>query len=240
MVTFPGGLQAAAVIFDFDGVIVDTEPLHYKAFKQILIPYGLGFSWEQYIETYMGFDDRDAFTQAFNTKNIDLSHDELTRLISAKAAIFQDVIRSGVTPYPGVIDLIKTLQSAKTPLAICSGALRSDIMPILEMLNISDCFGIIVSADEVAKSKPDPECYRLAFERLSSQWPVSVLLPAQTIAIEDTPAGISAALNAGIQVIAVTNSYQRHYLSDATFIVESLEELVSGSLELNRFIVDDK
>ena len=230
MVTFPGGLQAAAVIFDFDGVIVDTEPLHYKAFKQILIPYGLGFSWEQYIETYLGFDDRDAFTQAFNTKNIDLSHDELTQLISAKAAIFQDVIRSGVTPYPGVIDLIKTLHSAKTPLAICSGALRSDIMPILKMLNISDCFGIIVSADEVAKSKPDPECYRLAFERLSSQWPLSVLLPAQTLAIEDTPAGISAALNAGIQVIAVTNSYQRHYLSDATFIVESLEVLVPWNI----------
>lgn len=225
--TFPGGLQATAVIFDFDGVIVDTEPLHYKAFKQILIPHGLGFSWEQYIETYMGFDDRDAFVQAFNTKNKQLSHDELTQLISAKAAIFQDVIRSGVTPYPGVIDLIKTLHSAKTPLAICSGALRSDIMPILKMLNISDCFGIIVSADEVAKSKPDPECYRLAFERLSSQWPLSILLPAQTLAIEDTPAGISAALNAGIQVIAVTNSYQRHYLSDATFIVESLEQLVS-------------
>jgi beta-phosphoglucomutase len=227
MVIFPGGLQAAAIIFDFDGVIVDTEPLHYKAFKQILIPHGLGFSWEQYIETYMGFDDRDAFVQAFNTKNIQLSHDELTQLISAKAAIFQDVIRSGVTPYPGVIDLIKTLHSAKTPLAICSGALRSDIMPILKMLNISDCFGIIVSADEVAKSKPDPECYRLAFERLSARWPLSVLLPAQTLAIEDTPAGISAALNAGIQVIAVTNSYQRHYLSDATFIVESLEQLVS-------------
>ncbi|MFA7060640.1 MAG: HAD family phosphatase [Pedobacter sp.] len=240
MVIFPGGLQAAAVIFDFDGVIVDTEPLHYKAFKQILIPHGLGFSWEQYIETYMGFDDRDAFVQAFNTKNIQLSHDELTQLISAKAAIFQDVIRSGVTPYPGVIDLIKTLHSANTPLAICSGALRSDIMPILKMLNISDCFGIIVSADEVAKSKPDPECYRLAFERLSARWPLSVLLAAQTLAIEDTPAGISAALNAGIQVIAVTNSYQRQYLSDATFIVESLEQLVSGNLELNKFIVDDK
>lgn len=233
---FPGGLQAEAVIFDFDGVIVDTEPLHYKAFQQILIPHGLGFSWEQYIETYMGFDDRDAFVEAFNTKGKQLSHDELTQLIAAKADIFQNVIRSGVTPYPGVIDLINTLHRAKTPLAICSGALQSDIMPILEMLNISDCFSIVVSADEVAKSKPDPECYRLAFERLSAHWPLSVLLPAQALAIEDTPAGISAASNAGLQVIAVTNSYQRNYLSDATFIVESLEQLVSCHI-VDNFII---
>ena len=226
MVIFPGGLRAEAVIFDFDGVIVDTEPLHYKAFQQILIPRGLGFSWEQYVETYMGFDDRDAFAEAFQANGKQLSHHELTQLVAAKAEIFLDIIRSGVTPYPGVIDLIKSLHAANAPLAICSGALRSDIMPILEMLNISDCFSIIVSADEVAKSKPDPECYRLAFERLVDQWPLPDLLPAQAVAIEDTPAGISSASKAGLQVIAVTNSYDRSHLSDATLIVESLEQLV--------------
>ena len=225
---FPGGLQAEAIIFDFDGVIVDTEPLHYKAFQQILIPQGLGFSWEQYIDTYMGFDDRDAFVEAFKTKGKLLSHEELIGLISDKAEIFQKVIQGGVTAYPGVIDLIRNLFSAKIPLAICSGALQSDIQPILEMLKISDCFSFVISADEVAKSKPDPECYCLAFEKIKNQWsPQSVLLPAQAIAIEDTPAGISAASNAGLQVIAVTNSYQRKYLTDATFIVESLEQLVS-------------
>ena len=227
MVIFPGGLQAEAVIFDFDGVIVDTEPLHYKAFQQILNPQGLGFSWEQYIDTYMGFDDRDAFVEAFKTKGKLLSHEELTGLISDKAEIFQKVIQGGVTPYPGVINLIRNLFSAKIPLSICSGALQSDIQPILEMLNISDCFSFVISADEVAKSKPDPECYCLAFEKMKDQWPQSILLPAQAIAIEDTPAGISAASNAGLQVIAVTNSYQRNLLSEATFIVESLEQLVS-------------
>ncbi|OGR24863.1 MAG: HAD family hydrolase [Desulfuromonadales bacterium GWD2_54_10] len=226
MVIFPGGIQANAVIFDFDGVIVDTEPLHYKAFQQILLPLGLGFSWELYLETYMGFDDRDAFMEAFKSKGQQLSHDELIQLIATKAAIFQEVIRAGVTPYPGVIDLIKTLHSTNTPLAICSGALHSDIMPILEMLDISVYFGIVVTAEEVVKSKPDPECYRLAFERVSAHWPL-VTLPAQAIAIEDTPAGITAASKAGLQVIAVTNSYQRNFLSDATITVESLEQLVA-------------
>ena len=61
MVVFPVGLQADAVIFDFDGVIVDTEPLHHRAFQRILEPLGLGFSWQEYVDTYMGFDDRDAF-----------------------------------------------------------------------------------------------------------------------------------------------------------------------------------
>lgn len=224
---FPGGAQAEAVIFDFDGVIVDTEPLHYKAFQQILTPYGLGFSWKQYIKIYMGFDDRDAFVQVFNTKGKQLSHDELTQLIAAKADIFQNVIRGGVTPYPGVIDLIRKLHRAKIPLAICSGALQSDIMPILEMLKISDCFDIVVSADEVSKSKPDPESYSLAFERLSANLTMSVLQPALTLAIEDTPAGISSASDAGLQVIAVTNSYHQNCLSDATFIVETLEQLLS-------------
>ena len=236
MVIFPGGLHAEAVIFDFDGVIVDTEPLHYKAFQQVLIPHGLGFSWEQYVDTYMGFDDRDAFVEAFSTKGKQINHEELTQLIAAKAFVFNNIIRSGVTPYPGVIDLIKTLHNAKTPLAICSGALQSDIMPILGMLNISDCFGLVVSADDVDKSKPDPECYRLAFEKLSAHWPMSVLLPAQAVAIEDTPAGISAASNAGLQVIAVTNSYQRNYLSDACFIVDSLEHLANFKIVDNNIL----
>lgn len=228
---FPGVLRAEAVIFDFDGVIVDTEPLHYKAFQQILAPMGLGFSWEQYIETYMGFDDRDAFVEAFKAKGRQLGHDELAQLVATKADIFLEVIRSGVTPYPGVIELIRKLHHADTPLAICSGALRSDIMPILEMLKISDCFSIIVTADEVAKSKPDPECYRVAFERVSAHWPGSLQAPAQALAIEDTPAGIAAATRAGLQVIAVTNSYHGDHLSAADLIVESLEQL-SESLSL--------
>lgn len=232
--TFPGGLQGDAVIFDFDGVIVDTEPLHYRAFQRILEPLDLGFTWEQYVETYMGFDDRDAFAEAFNTKGQQISHEELTRLITSKALIFQEVIRDGVTPYPGVVELITALHSAGVPLAICSGALHSDIMPILEMLNISDCFGIVISADDVAKSKPDPECYRLAYEKLSARCSWAAITQSSTIAIEDTPAGIAAAKGACLQVVAVTNSYPRERISEAALIVSSLDELVDFHLTQHR------
>lgn len=222
MVEFSGGIRAEAVIFDFDGVIVDTEPLHFAALQRLLEPLGLGFSWEQYVETYMGFDDRDAFIEAYKTRRTGLSARELQSCIDRKADIFQEIIRDGIIAYPGVVDLIRSIHASQTPLAICSGALRSDITPILEMLGISDCFDIVVTAEDVAKSKPDPECYRLAHARLNDFRRLN-LTPVNVLAIEDTPAGIAAAKGAGLSVIAVTNSYPATHLSQADHIVDTFD-----------------
>jgi beta-phosphoglucomutase len=219
MVKFSEGVQAEAVIFDFDGVIVDTEPLHYEAFQRILAPLGLGFSWEQYCETYMGFDDRDAFIEAFKANGTVLSAETLQSYIDRKAGLFQEIIRSGIRAYPGVVDLIRSIRANRLPLAICSGALLSDIVPILDTLGIADCFDLIVTAEDVARSKPDPECYRLAHARLNEFRSLD-LASGQVLAIEDTPAGIAAAKGAGLLVVAVTNSYPRTHLSQADHIVE--------------------
>lgn len=225
MIVFPNGIRAEAVIFDFDGVIVDTEPLHYAAFQRVLEPLGLHFTWEEYVEVYIGFDDRDAFRHAFSLKGTTLSREELQRLIEQKAAFFEEVIGAGVCAYPGVLDLISHLHANRFPLAICSGALRSDIDPILAMLGISDYFDVIVTADDVAASKPDPECYQMAFQRLQSAHH-NCFSKEATIAIEDTPAGISAAKAAGLMVCAVTNSYPAARLDQATFVTESLTLLL--------------
>lgn len=214
-----------AVIFDFDGVIVDTEPLHYAAFQRTLEPLGLHFTWEEYIETYIGFDDRDAFKHAFAIKGTILERDRLQSLIGEKATFFEEVIKSGVSAYPGVLELIFHLKEQKIPLAICSGALKSDIAPILDMLGIADCFDVIVTADDVAASKPDPECYSLAFQKLRSAHHNS-FSQETTIAIEDTPAGITAAKGAGLMVCGVTNSYPAHRLDQATFVTDSLSLLL--------------
>jgi beta-phosphoglucomutase len=222
MVELLEGLLAEAVIFDFDGVIVDTEPLHYAAFQRLLEPLGLGFSWEQYVETYMGFDDRDAFIEAFKADGPGLTAAKLQSFIDRKADLFQEIIRDGISAYPGVVDLVRSIRASRTPLAICSGALRSDITPILETLGITDCFDLIVTAEDVARSKPDPECYRLAHARLN-QFRSLNLAPAQVLAFEDTPAGISAAKGAGLRVIAVTNSYPASHLSEADSIVATLD-----------------
>ncbi len=209
-----------AVIFDFDGIIVDTEPLHYKAFQEMLVPLGLGYSWEEYMELYIGFDDRDAFREAFRVHGRMLSEDELKELIRGKAAAFLDIVSGGVAAYPGVVELIRSI-SGTLPLALCSGALKSDIEPILKQLGLTDAFDVKVTADEVAASKPDPESYRLAVQRLRERFPGKVDAAA-SIAVEDTPAGITSATGAGLKVLAVTNSYPREKLSGASRVVNSL------------------
>ena len=228
MVNFSNRIMAKAVIFDFDGVIVDTEPLHYKSFQMILEPIGLGFSWQDYVETYMGFDDRDAFIEAFASAGKELRSDEMNVLIQQKAILFRKVIQDGVVAYPGVVELIRRLHSEKIPLAISSGALKSDIDPILVILGIEQCFDIIVTADDVTRSKPSPESYQLAFDRLSSLHENS-FEKSSTVAIEDTPAGILSARAAGLHVIAVSNSYSPEKLSDATMVTSTLENLLEVS-----------
>jgi len=214
-----------AVIFDFDGVIVDTEPLHFEAFRKVLEPLGLGFPWTEYVETYMGFDDRDAFREAFRSRGRALDDVRLAQLVDAKSLVFQDIIRDGVKAYPGAVPLIRSLHASGMPLAICSGALRSDIAPILAHLGVAPCFPHVVTADDVRKSKPDPACYTLAYQRLSLANPARVATPSNCLAIEDTPAGIRAAKRAGLRVLAVTNSYGGEELAGADSVIGSLEDV---------------
>lgn len=210
-----------AVIFDFDGIIVDSEPLHYHAFQKLLQPVGAGFSWEQYVELYMGFDDRDAFAEAYRAAGLPLHEAGLNELIAAKAAVFQEVIAGGVTPYPGVLELLGSLRG-KVPLALCSGALRSDIEPVLQQLSLDNIFDCMVTAEEVSTSKPDPASYLLALQRLQNTFADRLITPGETVAIEDTPAGIISALGAGLQVLAVSNSYPASRLTGAGRVVSSL------------------
>ena len=212
-----------AVIFDFDGIIVDSEPLHFNAFNEVLEPLEKSFTWEEYSKTYIGFDDRDAFRTAFKKEG--LCAKELNRLIREKASAFQTQVHNGkATPLPGAVDLIKSLPP-NLPIALCSGALKEDIDPILKQLGIEGYFDVIVTADDTARSKPDPAPYRLALEKLG------ISTPAFVVAIEDTPAGILSAKKNGLKVLAVTNSYDRDYLLDADSITDTLEKTTRLSLE---------
>ncbi|QHI69305.1 HAD family hydrolase [Tichowtungia aerotolerans] len=207
----------SAVIFDFDGVIVDSERLHWAAFNAVMEPRGKTIEWPEYLETYIGFDDRDAFRCAFPN----LGKDELPQLIQAKAAAFQELLNDGgAAALPGSVELIQHL-SGTIPIAICSGALKEDIFPIIGKLGVADAFDQIVTADDTHISKPDPAPYLLAKERLRV---------ASGIAIEDTPAGIASAKGAGLKVLAVTNSYPKELLKDADVIVDTLDGLTGERL----------
>lgn len=218
-----------AVIFDFDGVIVDTELLHYQAFQEVLAPEGLGFSWEEYLEVYIGFDDRDAFRECFRRAERALEPAHMQGLIERKANVFRDVVeQKGIVPYPGVVRLADTLR-AEVPLALCSGALRSDILPILDEVGLSGHFAVVVTAEDVTRSKPDPEAYAhaLAELRRACDPPPEA---SGVLAVEDTPAGIEAARGANLAVLAVTNSYPADRLGRASKIVDTLEGLGMADL----------
>jgi beta-phosphoglucomutase len=125
-----------AVIFDFDGIIVNTEPVHYWAYQEIFVPLGLGFSWEEYVSRYIGFDDREIFKRVFSANDHELENEVLEQLMSRKTTAFRRLAGSGIKPHPGVVELIRAL-SGYLPLALCSGAVRSEIAPILEHLDLS-------------------------------------------------------------------------------------------------------
>ncbi|HMP74430.1 MAG TPA: HAD family phosphatase [Kiritimatiellia bacterium] len=219
-----------ALIFDFDGIIVNTEPLHHRAFQKIFAPLGLDVSWDEYLSDYIGFDDRDAVRERFRSAGRELDADTHSRLIADKAKAFLEVIEEApAADFPGVVDLIRAA-SKRLPVALCSGAVMSDIRPFLRRLDLESCFQTVVTAEDVAASKPDPMSYRLALAKLQMKHPQLGLAPENTLAIEDTPAGIASARGAGLKVIAVTNSYPAISLGDAHAVVTSLEGQTLASL----------
>jgi beta-phosphoglucomutase len=206
----------SALIFDFDGVIVNTEPIHHRAFQMVLEPEKMVFPWEDYVSMYIGFDDRAAFRARYKNSGKKLDERKLAELLAKKAATFQKLVQvAGVKPYDGVVELIARAREKHVPVALCSGALQSDILPVLKSIGLSDAFSFIVTADDVAESKPDPTCYRIVVSKLGIE-------ARAGLAIEDTPAGIQSAKGAGLKVVAVTNSHGRQKLFGADRIVNSL------------------
>ncbi len=212
-----------AVIFDFDGVIVETEPLHHQSFCQVVEPDGLSCDWAEYVRVYIGFDDRDLFREAYRRADRELSDQRLQELVDAKAQAFIKLTSAGVRHYKGVPEMVRQVAS-RYPVAICSGALRSDIDPLLDHLDLSSLFPVRVTAEDVSASKPDPACYRLVVERVAAALGCE-LAPAACVAIEDTPTGIQAAVGAGLRAWAVTHTHGRDELGEADHIFDSLPEI---------------
>ena len=216
-------LELQAVIFDCDGILVNTEPLHYRAFQEVLAPFGLVHDFEYYLDHFIGFDDRETFVHAFEQAGIELEATTLEKLIESKSTVLRELIGQGVPSFPGVVELVTELMDRGIPMAVASGALRHEVEAFIASLGLRKAFCVIVAADDVARSKPDPETYRLALERLALvEGPLD---PMNCVAVEDTPAGISSAKAAMLPVIAVTNSFSESELSEADKIVRSLADL---------------
>src|ERR1700754_3745664 len=156
-----------AIIFDCDRVIADSEPLHMGTLQQVLAEEGMTLTEEIYYRDYLAFDDRNAFTRAFGDHSRPLSGVKLGEMIARKAARLEPVMRTHLRIFPGVAGVIRRA-SATYPLAVASGALRHEIELILQQAGVRDCFQTVVSAEDVARGKPDPEAFRRAYAALNT------------------------------------------------------------------------
>lgn len=227
-----------AIIFDFDGVIVDSEPLHYQAFVLTGKALGFDFSYEHYLTQFLGFDDREGFkhmlAQAIEggaTPDIDDVEATVSELVAKKRVVFEALAASQTVAVPGTLDLVDAAHQAGLPIAIASGALHADIEQQLAILGRRHCFEVIVAADDVERSKPDPATYRLAFEKLAAQHPDAGLAPSTTLAIEDTSAGLTSAQGAGLQTLALTTTGPAESVAIADRVIEHLEGVTLGTLD---------
>ncbi len=217
-----------AVLFDFNGVIINDEPLHQKLLEQLLIEENLRPKPEEYWEVCVGRSDRACLRELLGRRGRVLTEQSLDALVARKSRAYQKQLAAieKLPIYPGLSDLIFQLRSAQLKMAIVSGAVRSEIELVLDRIAIASHFSVIVAGDEIPTSKPEPEGYLLAVERLNQNHPELKLKPFECLAIEDTFAGIEAAKRAGIPVVGVANTYPFHMMQrHANWAVDYLSEL---------------
>lgn len=192
-----------AILFDFNGVLVDDEALHLAGFNAVLGPLGVHLSVADYEARYIGFDDRGALTAALGDRGLPAPAELIARLIATKARWYAARAPTELRIFPGAAALL-TACAARVPVAIVSGALRAEIELALGLMGARAAVRCIVAAEDVSACKPDPAGYLAALAALRGHG--VTLAPARTVAVEDTPAGVRAALAAGLRVVGVAQS----------------------------------
>jgi beta-phosphoglucomutase len=211
----------AAILFDFDGVIVHSEPLHFEAFRAVAAEEKIDLTEEEYYRDLIGFDDRGAFRHLFAKHERPLDPKTMLRILTRKTEAVRTMIEDRkYSALPGVEEFVRGLWRSY-PLAICSGALREEIEAMLEGVNLRDCFTVIVAAEDVTIGKPDPQGYLLAAKQLGAQHGKS-FEPADCLIIEDAPTVVSSVRQVGFPVLAVATSYPAAKLAEANYVVSSL------------------
>ena len=215
-----------AIIFDFDGVIVDSEGLIFNLTREMAAQEGWTVSEEEYYRDYLALDDRGLLEHLFQTHGKPLSHERRDELIDWKFRAYQAIIREGLPPIAGADAFVREC-AARYPLAIASGSLRVEIEHLLIKMNLRECFQVLATADDCLQSKPDPEVYRLAVKRLSSlpAFANEPLLASDCLAIEDAPLGVVAAQRAGLRCLALTHSRPAEELRHADWVAKEFAEV---------------
>ena len=207
-----------AAVFDFDGVIVDSEPLHFRSLRDALRGEGVEITEEDYLEHLLAYDDREAIRLALEHHGERADPARVDRVEALKVETFARLIPE-VPVFEGACDLVRALEKAM-PIAIASGARHDEVDAILRGVGLRDAFSAIVGAEDAERAKPDPAPYLEAARRLGARTPG--LVPADCVAFEDSVPGIASALGAGMKVVGVAHSYPAEKLRAAHRVVDSL------------------
>jgi HAD superfamily hydrolase (TIGR01509 family) len=216
-----------AIVFDFDGVIANTEPLHYLAFHDVLGQSGITFPEKEYYDRYLGYDDVGVFKAVATDRGLSWTIENIARLVQFKAAVIERLEQNTSVLFPGA-DAVIRRAAAQMPLAIASGALGAEIRRVLDREGLRSYFKAIVAAEDTPVSKPAADPYRRALALLS-QAVGAPLVPTECVAVEDSPWGLESARAAGLHTVAIAQTYDRAAL-EADLVLSSIGELDMASL----------
>jgi beta-phosphoglucomutase len=217
-----------AILFDFNGVIINDESIHHQSLEELLLAENLPLQGKELWQMSVGRSDRSCLREILKLHGRFVTDEYLDKLVVKKASIYRQRLQQLVTLpiYPEVIPFIDKMYTSGYKLAIVTGSVRSEAELVLKQAELDRYFEITISGDDIYESKPDPEGYLLAVKRLNELNPDLNLLPSECLAIEDTFAGIQAAKLAKIQVVAIANTYPFHMLQrQANWTIDAFADL---------------
>jgi len=218
-----------AVIFDFNGIILDDEPLHFAAMRKGAACLGIDLQKEVYWERYLPLADRECLEAICRDHSIDPGQAEFSNALVVKSRTYHRLLQDRAPLFAGAAEFIKA--AAQYPLAIASGARRQEIESTLESTGLRRYFVLILAAEDFVQGKPHPESFLLTLERLNRKVGSGFIQPGECLVVEDSVAGVHGAKSVGMICLAVTNSYPRQLLQAADRVVASLAEVQFNSLQ---------
>ena len=219
-----------AIVFDFDGVIANSEPLHFQGFRDVLVGKGVELTEREYYDRYLGYDDAGVFRALGVERTRAWDAQQIADLVARKAVRLEVLERDRSILFPGAADAVRRA-AATVPIAIASGALGAEIRRVLNRENLINCFTAIVAAEDTDASKPAPDPYLHALTLLGAAMSER-LVASHCVAIEDSRWGLQSARAAGLRTVGITHTYAAMELSDADFVINCLDELDMRQLSL--------
>lgn len=220
-----------ALIFDFDGVVVDSEPVHLRCFRAVLAARGVPLTTEDYYSKYLGYDDHDCFVHVLEDNRRPADAALVKTMMAEKTALVQQAFAKEISAMPGAVELMAAARQTGVPVGICSGALRDEIQLAGTTVGAMPHVQVLVAAQDVRCGKPHPEGYLLA-QKLLAEKVRRPVRPGFCWVLEDSPAGIQAGKAAGCHVLGITNSYPQAALAQADRVVSTLAAVRLEQLQL--------